>query len=239
MGDLERIVFFGRTLEEYERMFQIKCQNYSNMKILDCPGGPSSFNATARRLYSVNVTSVDPMYSKTFDDLKDIGECDIEYTMSKIRASPEKYPLIKDHDVYNQSRIISLTEFLEDYRAANHLYINTLLPSLPFENNSFDIVLSGYLLFAYSSVQYGGLITNGGFDFDWHCAATLELLRVAKSEVRIYPAYTYGEGEPRVHPFVDRLAAFLGEEMAEAVALEIYRIDDTSAIGLVIKKIMH
>ena len=42
---LDRIVFIGRTYDEYRRMFRLHERNLVGRKILDCPAGSCSFAA--------------------------------------------------------------------------------------------------------------------------------------------------------------------------------------------------
>jgi len=71
-----------------------------------------------------------------------------------------------------------LEAFESDYPLglAESRYVNTKLPSLPFGDNSFDLALSGNLLFYYSDK----------FDYSFHLDSVLALCRMAL-EVRIYP----------------------------------------------------
>jgi hypothetical protein len=39
----DRLIFIGRTFQEYERMFNITSANLGKKKILDCHSGASSF----------------------------------------------------------------------------------------------------------------------------------------------------------------------------------------------------
>lgn len=43
--DLERIVFIGRTFEEYLDMFSLSEEELQGKKILDCPAGACSFTS--------------------------------------------------------------------------------------------------------------------------------------------------------------------------------------------------
>ena len=70
-------------------------------------------------------------------------------------------------------------------------YLAAALPSLSLLSDHFDLVLSGHLLFSYAPVEAGGLMASGGFNLDWHHAALLELYRVSKMEVCVYPAHTH------------------------------------------------
>jgi hypothetical protein len=46
--DLERIVFIGRTFEEYLDMFSLSEEELKEKKILDCPAGACSLNVRNR-----------------------------------------------------------------------------------------------------------------------------------------------------------------------------------------------
>jgi ubiquinone/menaquinone biosynthesis C-methylase UbiE len=59
----------------------------------------------------------------------------------------------------------------------NKGYVYQELPKLSFKNDSFDLVLSSHFLFLYSDY----------FDLEFHIDSILEMCRVAKKEVRIFP----------------------------------------------------
>ena len=80
--------------------------------------------------------------------------------------------------------------FLADRGACPQRYLAEALPCLPFPSSHFDLVLSGHLMFSYAPVEEGGLMVSDGLDLDWHHAALIELCRVSRFEVRIYPAHT-------------------------------------------------
>lgn len=46
---IDRIIFIGRTYEEYLSMFNLKVEELKNKKVLDCPAGACSFAATAKQ----------------------------------------------------------------------------------------------------------------------------------------------------------------------------------------------
>lgn len=80
-----------------------------------------------------------------------------------------------NHRAYREN---ALKTFINDYDKEN--YIFTELPKLPFENDSFDLIVSSHLLFTY----------DDRFDYKFHKDSILEMLRVAK-EVRIFPLVDY------------------------------------------------
>ena len=97
----------------------------------------------------------------------------------------------------------ALKKFAEHYpigRKENR-YIQAELPNLPFPDNSFDLVLSGYLLFVYTKFR--------DFDYQFHINAVKELLRVSKKEVRIFPV---GNIDGKHYEYVDQLLDDLHKE---------------------------
>ena len=72
-----------------------------------------------------------------------------------------------------------MNNFIKDYENSKNekRYIHNELPKLSFENNSFDLVLSSHFLFLYSE----------HFDLQFHIDSILEMCRVSKQEVKIFP----------------------------------------------------
>ena len=72
-----------------------------------------------------------------------------------------------------------LTLFSKDYKnGVETRYLKAELPfSLPFDDNTFELVLSGNLLFFHSHL----------FDFNFHLKSIYKLLRVSSNELRTYP----------------------------------------------------
>jgi hypothetical protein len=66
--DYKDIVPWGRSFAEYIKMFSLKPDNL-DLRILDCGGGPSSFNAEMNNR-GMRVTSIDPIYNLSTDDIK-------------------------------------------------------------------------------------------------------------------------------------------------------------------------
>ena len=73
------------------------------------------------------------------------------------------------------------------------------MPELPFSDNQFDIVLSGHFLFLYAD----------RLDSSFHLKSLLELARISKKEVRIYPLIGL-DGTPYAE--MDRLLDSLREK---------------------------
>jgi hypothetical protein len=60
MFTLEQVVPWGRSLDEYRRMFDLSADDL-RLRILGCADGPASFNAEATAA-GLSVTSCDPLY---------------------------------------------------------------------------------------------------------------------------------------------------------------------------------
>jgi hypothetical protein len=68
--DLGRIVFIGRTFEEYLDMFSLSVEVLMGKKILDCPAGACSFTVVGNKS-GLNVTAADIVYYHSNEDLYD------------------------------------------------------------------------------------------------------------------------------------------------------------------------
>jgi hypothetical protein len=178
---LESIVPWGRTLAEYRAMFLLSKEDLQQT-ILGCGDGPASFNVEARVL-GAEVTSVDPSYIFTKDELKKRIDEVAKEVISQVRKNQEGFVWknIKDVDDLYSTRMRAMHQFLEDYPRGKKrgYYQLQSLPNLSFEDKQFDLALSSHFLFLYSE----------HLDYDFHLKAILEMLRVAK-EVRIFPLLT-------------------------------------------------
>ena len=180
---LDRIAFYGRTLGEYLLMFGINdipsLIRYN--AILDCPCGASSFVAEANSKHGIQAIGCDHLFAKDVETLSKRGEDDIEYIIQRVSTDPNLYnwDFYSSIDKLREYRRLALQQFLLDYPTGikENRYIKAELPKLPFEDKSFDLVLSGHFLFTYSHK----------LDFLFILSSILELCRVSSKEVRIYP----------------------------------------------------
>jgi hypothetical protein len=181
---LDRIAFYGRTLSEYLKMFGIEdivsLKKYKS--ILDCPSGASSFVAEASNKYGINAVGCDPLFDNDVDTLAKQGRKDIEYVIQRVALSPSlyKWDFYSSIHKLRKYRKLALREFIANYPfviTGKKYYIKAELPKLPFDDKSFELVLSGHFLFTYSHK----------FDFEFILSSILELIRVSSKEVRIYP----------------------------------------------------
>lgn len=178
MFTLEKVVPWGRSYDEYRRMFSLTAADLKG-RILGVGDGPASFNVEATER-GAHVISCDPIYCFTAADI----ERRIELTRTQVLAQTRKnaenfvWDAIPSVEALEQLRMSAMRRFLVDYPQgrADGRYVDASLPTLPFADGEFDLALSSHLLFLYS--------TQLGKPF--HADAMLELCRVAR-EVRVFP----------------------------------------------------
>ncbi len=176
---LENVVPWGRNLDEYKNMFLLSKQDLQS-KILGCGDGPSSFNVEITK-QGGNVTSIDPIYQFTKDEIQQRIDKTSKTVSKQVRANQNDFiwKNIKSVDELIDIRLSAMDNFIKDYHEGKTKgrYIYQELPKLTFDDNSFDLVLSSHFLFLYSE----------HFDLEFHINSILEMSRVAKKEVRIFP----------------------------------------------------
>ena len=194
---LEKVVPWGRSLDEYIGMFDLTLDNQT-LKTLDCAGGPASFNAQmTERGYSV--TSCDPIYQFTAEEIASRIEETRPLISQGVRDNSDNYvwQTIQSVDRLIKIRMEAMQEFLQDFSVGvkQTRYICAKLPNLPFNNSAFDLGLCSHFLFAYSD----------HFSEKFHRESVRELCRVAK-EVRIFPLLKIsGELSPWLSPVIQEL----------------------------------
>jgi hypothetical protein len=192
---LDKVVLLGRTLDEYARYFALDLDALRGRRILDVAAGVSSFCGEAHE-QGLDVTAFDLIYDWPLEDIAARCAPDLDHVIRAIDG-------LKTYkwDFYeNPTRLRGLRErayrtFLADY--ANHRgtrYQGGCLPRLPFADQAFDLTLVSYLLFAYEDQ----------FDYEFHKASLLELMRVTRGEARLYPVVTF---EAKRCVYIDRLRA--------------------------------
>lgn len=212
---LDQVVPWGRSLAEYIRMFDLSDTD-QRCKILDCGGGPASFNSEMTQL-GYAVTSCDPGYAVTSCD--PVYQFEIEAISQRVAAT---YPIIiqgvranLEHYVWHEMRspeqlgavrMAAMTEFLADFPLGLQVqrYRPAALPNLPFADGSFDLALCSHLLFTYAEQ----------LDLDFHLQAIAEMGRVAR-EVRIFPLLTLA-GAP--YPNLDAVIGYFRTK-GDAIAI--------------------
>jgi hypothetical protein len=175
---LEEVVPWGRTLAEYQLMFDLSAQDL-NSKILGCGDGPASFNAEMTNL-GHSVVSIDPIYQFSAEQIEQRVRATYEPVISQVKQNPSRYIWrhFQNADELGEARLGAMDKFLLDYEAGKVAgrYLHQSLPSLEFADRQFDLCVCSHLLFLYSEQ----------LSLDFHVASIHELLRIAK-EVRIFP----------------------------------------------------
>jgi hypothetical protein len=203
---LNRVAFYGRTLKEYLKIFDLDLSLIQEQKILDCPAGASSFVAEAHKL-GFDAVGCDPLFGSDIRALFERGEQDISHVIERVSSVPHlyKWDFYPSIEVLERYRKEALERFSLDYPSGvlENRYIKGTLPCLPFPDKSFDLVLSGHFLFTYSDQ----------LDISFHMNSILELVRVSSKEVRIYPL----QG-PDAKPYgpMDTLLSFLEKNKIKA-----------------------
>ena len=176
---LENVVPWGRNLEEYQNMFQLSEKDLQS-KILGCGDGPSSFNFEVTKLNG-NMTSIDPIYQFTKDEIQQRIDETSSVVSEQLKQNQNDFvwKSIKSVDELINIRLTAMNNFIKDYENGKKekRYIHNELPKLSFSNDSFDLVLSSHFLFLYSE----------HFDLQFHIDSILEMCRISKKEVKIFP----------------------------------------------------
>ncbi len=138
---LNEIVPWGRTLEEYQLMFDLSEADL-NAKILGCGDGPASFNAEmTKKGYSV--VSIDPIYQFSAEQIKQRIQDTYESVISQVKQNPERYIWnnFRNVDELGQARLAAMENFLVDYETGKNegRYLSQSLPRLELVDNQFEL----------------------------------------------------------------------------------------------------
>ena len=184
MFTLDQVVPWGRSFEEYRRMFSLT-EDDLDRSIIGCGDGPASFNAEASVL-GTHVVSCDPLYQFGKPHIQERIAATFEQIIDQTRRNAHEFVWgggIRTVEELGRVRMSAMQAFLDDYELgkAQGRYVSAALPTLPFADGAFDLALCSHFLFLYSS-QLGET---------FHRDAIRELCRVA-TEVRIFPLLALG-----------------------------------------------
>ncbi|TDO54303.1 hypothetical protein EV643_10184 [Kribbella sp. VKM Ac-2527] len=189
----------SRSYAEYEAMFDLTELPDS---VLDCCAGGAGFTAEAAAR-GVDAVAVDPTYELPANELVDTVRRSLPAGSAIVDAHAGSFvwhwygsPERKD-----ELRIEAADRFLQDVSASPERYVPGSLPELPFGDQRFELVLCSHLLFTWSDK----------YDEEWHLAALRELIRVSRSEVRVFPLVQQGAGDPV--PYLPGLLERLSDEV--------------------------
>jgi len=194
---LEKVVPFGRCFEEYRKMFNLS-ESDLKLKILGVGDGPASFNAEGTRK-GYQITSIDPVYQFNGVEIRQRFNEVVDGIIAQVRATPHDWvwSYHKSPDDLKNNRLKTLETFLQDYDLGKQQrrYLVAELPTLPFDDQQYDLGLCSHFLFLYSA----------HYDLKFHIDSLLEMLRVC-SEVRVFPLLTLAlESSPYVAPVMAQL----------------------------------
>lgn len=207
---LAEVVPWGRTADEYRRMFALDDGDLRR-SILGVADGPASFNAewSAR---GGHVVSVDPLYRFSAQQI----EARFVEVLPRVLAATQAtfdafvWEELRSLEELEWRRRQALAAFLADYDAGRQAgrYVAAGLPRLPLAAGQFDLALCSHYLFTYSDL----------LDAAAHVAAILEMARVAR-EVRVFPLVDMFAGGPSGH-----LPAVLAQFSAPGLTPRIERV---------------
>ncbi len=222
--ELESVVPWGRSFEEYKDMFSLTDLDLEK-SILGCGDGPASFNVELTNRGG-SIVSVDPTYVFDSASLKNRINEVYDEIMPQMYADAEKYiwDSISSVEELGNIRMAAMERFISDFdqgKVAGR-YRNESLPNLSFGRHQFDIVLCSHYLFLYS--EYVSL--------EQHILSVKELCRVAK-EVRIYPLLSLN-GEISSH--LQSVISALNEDGLSAFLVDVkYQFQKGATQMLVVK----
>ena len=203
MFTLDQVVLWGRSFDEYRRMFALT-EAELGLRIVGCGDGPASFNAEATRC-GARVISCDPIYQWETARIRDRIATTYDEMLDQTRRNAGEFvwDSIRSVEELGRVRMAAMQTFLDDY-GVGHVkgrYVAAALPMLPFYKASFDLALCSHFLFLYTD-QLGEA---------FHRSAIREMCRVA-AEVRIFPLLALGGHRS---PYVDRAVDDLRDSAAE------------------------
>lgn len=175
---LKKVIPWGRSFAEYISMFDLKPDELK-LNILDCAGGPASFNAEMAR-QGYKAISCDPIYQFKAEEIAQRIQDTYQTVVNGVKANKDNYVWqnVKSPEEMGQIRMSAMQQFLQDFAevAKEKRYITGELPVLPFSDKEFNLAFCSHFLFAYSDL----------FSLEFHMKSIIELCRVAH-EVRIFP----------------------------------------------------
>lgn len=215
MFTLDQIVPWGRSFDEYRRMFALSGADLQS-SILGCADGPASFNAEATRL-GARVVSCDPLYRHDAEQIRRRIAATFDEMIKQTRQNADEFvwDSIASVDDLARLRRAAMDRFLEDYETGKlqGRYVAAELPASRFADASFDLAVCSHFLFLYA----------GQLDADFHVAAVRELVRVAR-EVRIFPLLALGaQPSPHVPIVMDAIRDDGYDAVIEVVPYEFVR----------------
>ncbi|PSB15877.1 SAM-dependent methyltransferase [Phormidesmis priestleyi ULC007] len=195
---LEQVVPWGRSCLEYCQMFDLTETDLQS-KILDCGGGPASFNAEMTQQGN-SVISCDPLYQFSVNEISQRIDQTYPIVIKTTEVNRDNFvwTTIQSPEKLGQIRMAAMQQFLADFPLGlqQRRYQQESLPDLPFDSQQFDLALCSHFLFLYSDQ----------LSFEFHLASIIEMCRVA-TIVKIFPLLVNMTGElsPFLEPIMQEL----------------------------------
>jgi len=195
---LDHVVPFGRSLDEYRAMFLLSVDDLDK-KIIGVADGPASFNAEMQAK-GKRVVSIDPLYAFSAAEIEQRFHAVVDGIIRQVKETPNDWvwAFHQSPEQLRERRMQVLTRFLTDYEQgqADGRYLLGELPRLDCPDAQFELALCSHFLFLYSD----------HFSYEFHRAALFEMLRIA-SEVRVFPLLTLAlKPSPYLAPLLEDLA---------------------------------
>ena len=184
---LENVVPWGRTQQEYIKMFALSEVDLRK-KIAGFGDGPASFNVESTAA-GLDVVSLDIVYQFSKDEIESQIYETKEIVMRQTKLNMQNYIWsdIKNLADLEQTRMKAMRLFLQDYDKGKEekRYIHHELPKkTAYADYTFDIGLSSHFLLMYTALGY-----------DFHIQSIDEMLRICR-EIRITPIVDL-DGNPK------------------------------------------
>lgn len=196
---LDQVIPWGRSLDEYRRLFGLSEEDLHG-SIIGAGDGPASFNAEMAAL-GRRVVSVDPLYAISGAEIRRRIDETYHRVVDQLWPIRDSYVWCEfaDPEALGRHRLATMQRFLADYDAGRSegRYVAGALPGLDFADGKFDLALCSHFLFLYSEQ----------LSYDFHLAAVQELCRVAR-QVRIFPLLNLAvQPSPHLPPLCAQLGA--------------------------------
>lgn len=176
--ELKKVVPWGRSLEEYIKIFKLTNSDLNN-RIISFGDGPASFNSEMTTL-NKRVVSLDPIYQFTKAEIAQRIDETKKTVIEQIRKNKDNFVWknIKNTNELKQIRMKAMSAFIGDFEKGKeeYRYIYHELPNpTKYSDLEFNLGLSSHFLILYSQL---------GLDF--HLKSISEMLRICE-EIRIFP----------------------------------------------------
>jgi SAM-dependent methyltransferase len=199
------VLISARSFAEYLAMFDLATPDLADRTVIDVAAGGSDFAVTAAG-FGAHVVAVDAAYAVEPDVL---SAQLTDYTgtgLAIVDGHPDRFTWdwYGSRAARDEMRRQAAQRFTIDRLESPGRYVAGALPSLPFRDDAFDLVLCSHLLFTWSEV----------LDRSWHHDAILELARIG-GEVRLFPLVVQATGDP-----VDWLPSLCDELRGAGLGIE-------------------